>query len=304
MSRVFISTFDDPFVNLALEACLWGLWENGQRHLLLWQNRPCIVIGRFQNPWLECRMDILKQQDIPLVRRTSGGGAVYHDPGNLCFSFFNADWNRSKEVNLDFIIATLKTFGVRLRRNKRHDLLHPGSDDSPRKISGSAFRQKKDRALHHGTLLINSDLRALKTYLSPRPEAIASKALPSTPSPVANLSDINKSLTVARVRDELARNFSDHVTHINEGFIQQHESLYRKEYKKISDWKWRHGETPDFTQVLTRNHPGGTIKLKLEVSKGVIERVLPAEPSPVPITDTRQWEQSWVGRNYAEIALS
>ena len=298
MSTVFISTFDDPTVNLSLETCLMNLWQPQYRWLFLWQNRPCIVIGRFQNPWLECRMDILRKNNIPLVRRYSGGGCVYHDQGNLCFTFFNATWNRSKEENLDFVIASLKSLGIRLYRNHRHDLLHSTPDGLSYKISGSAFKQKKDRALHHGTLLIESDLNALKNLLSPPAQSITSKALPSTPSPVANLAHFNKKITVSRVRHELARSFSPHIRYLKKDFIRQNHSLYQKEYQKISHWQWRHGETPTFTQTVTKNFSNKKITFTLEVCKGVMAKIHPIEPSLLPDNDFRQLERSLLGRAY------
>ena len=301
MSRVFVSTFDDPFVNLALEACLLNLWQPGQRQLFLWGNRPCVVIGRFQNPWSECRMDLLERNNIPLVRRTSGGGSVYHDRGNLCFSFFNANWSRAKEENLDFIIATLKMLGIRLRRNRRHDLLHSGPNNFLKKVSGSAFRQKKDRSVHHGTLLVRSDLTTLKIYLSPHSGTITSRALPSTPSPVINLSDIKDDITVPQVREELARNFSGHITKLDKEFIRRHTLLYEKEYLKILGWKWRYGETPTFTQTLTRNFYGEPIRFKLKVHKGVIEKVSPAESPLSSIRSVETWQQNIVGKEYSRI---
>ena len=291
LHQVFISTFDNPFINLALEASLLHLWQPKRPWLFLWRNRPCIVIGRFQNPWLECRMDILSRNHIPLVRRTSGGGCVYHDHGNLCFSFFNHNWDQAKEKNLDFIITSLAELGIELERNQRHDLVHLSSDGSTKKVSGSAFKQKKDRCLHHGTLLVESDLNALKSYLSISTANITSRALPSTPSPVANLSDFKEGLTLTKVQNQLADSFSPNIAHLDQGFIKKHNSLYQKEYRKISDAKWRYGETPAFTQTLTK----GSVQLKLEVCKGVIEKV-----SSLSRGDTCSWEQTLVGQDYAK----
>ena len=303
MSKVFISTFDDPFVNLTLEACLLSLWRPGYRWLFLWQNRPSVIIGRFQNPWLECRMDILAQENIPLVRRYSGGGCVYHDQGNLCFSFFNAKWNQAKEKNLDFVITCLKKWGIRLYRNQRHDLLHATPAGLQYKISGSAFKQKKDRAVHHGTLLIQSDLTRLKTLLTPPATTITSCALPSTPSPVANLSDFNQALTIAKVLENIAHGFSSHIQYLTKDFIQQYQSIYQKEYQKISDWQWCYGETPTFTQVLTRNSPTGTMKFKMQVCKGIIKSVHPIGCSALP-PYARQIERTLIEKKYSGLGFA
>ena len=293
MARVFISPFDDPFVNLALEYSLLNLWQPEQRWIFLWQNRPCVVIGRFQNPWRECRMDFIAQRGIPLVRRSSGGGCVYHDQGNLCFSFFNTNWNQAKENNLDFIIESLEGIGISLHRNRRHDLCHIGMNGQPHKISGSAFKQKKDRAIHHGTLLVESDLDTLKHVLSPEPISITSKALSSTPSLVTNLAHIKKNCTVTSVRNQLAQSFSTHIQWLTEEFIQEHKTCYQKEYDRIVASSWRYGETPDFTHVLN----GSQGPLQLEVRKGIIEKVLWNDTLKGEST-----ENALVGRAYADVA--
>ena len=301
MAQVLMSTFDDPFVNLALEACLLKLWRPGKRWLFLWQNRPCVVIGRFQNPWLECRMDILARRRIPLVRRTSGGGCVYHDEGNLCFSFFGPCWNKGGGENLDFLISSLNKWGLSPRRNRRHDLLQDFPDGTWRKISGSAFKQKKDRAIHHGTLLVTSNLDALNTLLAPLPSTITTRALPSTPARVANISEINPGLTVSKVWEGVARDYSSHIRHLADDFIRQNSDIYQKEYSAISHWQWRYGETPRFTQTLDLPPPsphGEPLKFQLEVGNGVIRKIIPLGHPP-PLPHTRQIQNALIGKKYS-----
>lgn len=298
-SRVFISTFDDPFANLALESCLLSLRPTEEDWLYLWQNRPCVVLGRFQNPWIECNTSSLVKEGIPLVRRQSGGGTVYHDQGNLCFTFFHSHWSEKKRDNFNFIVNSLKKLDIDIYPNDRNDLICKGADGQHYKISGSAFKQKKDRAFHHGTLLVESDLVALKRYLHPSSKGIVSKAIPSNPSPVANLSDFKVGLTVERVCAELSNNFSSRIEYLDKDFIQKNASFYQKEYQKMSSWKWRYGETPRFTQSLEQDFPWGRLQVELTCYKGLIEKASLKGRLPWEKSLTKAWEKSLQNKEYS-----
>lgn len=142
--------------------------------LFLWRNKPTIIIGKHQNPWKECRVQLLEQDGVVLARRRSGGGCVYQDLGNSVFSFLNPISDFSKEdyktMNNEVLLAGLKKLGI-------HDAEATGRNDlcvGGRKVSGSAYKLslgKRDgsgrKALHHGTMLLNLDLTALERYLSP-----------------------------------------------------------------------------------------------------------------------------------------
>jgi len=195
---VIVSGQYDPLLNLAFESCLFDRFKEGDRPLLyLWVNDSSVFMGRFQNPWQECRLPLMKQHNIPLLRRNSGGGCVYHDSGNLNFTFITSKDTYSKTGNLDFLIdflASLET-PVTAVRNKRNDLVIPGTDgQADRKFSGSAYREKKNKAYHHGTLLINTDLEKLLSFLRPADSSIKTKATDSVRSRVVNLNELNSDL--------------------------------------------------------------------------------------------------------------
>jgi lipoate-protein ligase A len=194
--QVYISPSTDPYFNLALEDYLFRSVLNTQPILYLWQNANSIVIGRAQNPWTECDLDKMAQDDVKLVRRQSGGGAVYHDLGNLNFTFLNpknspnSNLNYNKQTNLQIIINALEQFDISAKFSGRNDILvYPEiSDPNGKKISGSAFRETKDKAFHHGTLLVNADLEKLGAYLTPPDKKLKSKGVKSVRSRVAILS--------------------------------------------------------------------------------------------------------------------
>ena len=172
----------NPYVNLAIEEYLF-LNEN-EDVFMLWQNEPTVVIGKNQSAYAEINMDFIRKNNIHIARRITGGGAVYHDLGNVNYSFITDKTSK----DLDFkiftspIINALTSLGVKTELSGRNDLLIDG-----RKFSGNAQSIKNDRVLHHGTLLFNSELDALSNALKVNPEKIKSKAIKSVHSRVTNL---------------------------------------------------------------------------------------------------------------------
>jgi len=150
--KVYESMSNDPFFNLATED--WLLREGDFSHtLFLWRNAPTIVIGRHQNPYKECLLQKMDEKGITLARRHSGGGAVYQDLGNSIFTFISPQNEFSKEKNSQIIINALATFNIKAEASGRNDILVDGL-----KVSGSAYKIQPPRALHHGTLLIDTNL--------------------------------------------------------------------------------------------------------------------------------------------------
>lgn len=226
--QIFQSLSTDPFVNLAIEQLLFETSPDGAKILFLYVNRPCVVIGRNQNPWLEANLDLLseKVQGRPvernrksrhefLLRRRSGGGAVYHDEGNLnyCVICPKPMFNRDKHAEM--VVRALKGVGaLQTRVNERHDIVLGRNDQIPTnvvqvdsddlespqlkmtpnslKISGSAYKLTGMRAMHHGTCLIDSrDLALLGSYLrSPLRPYIKARGVDSVRSPVGNVSSV------------------------------------------------------------------------------------------------------------------
>ncbi|MDR1374322.1 MAG: hypothetical protein LBJ24_05055 [Treponema sp.] len=200
--RVLRSASRCIYENLALEESIFSSLEEGEETLLLWRNRDCVVIGRYQNPYIECRLGELRRDGISLARRQSGGGTVWHDEGNLCFTFFGSGRSFSRRNNIELAAEALTGLGVPAEISPRLDILAGGC-----KISGSAFRESRGFSFHHGTILIRSNLEKLRAYLGGRGEPAACspegnggetspwntdgfghiKGIRSVPSPVRNI---------------------------------------------------------------------------------------------------------------------
>lgn len=183
---MFILTLDsnDPFFNLSAEE--YFLCEKDEDFFLLWQNKPCIVIGKNQNAADEINGDYVSTRSLPVVRRMTGGGAVYHDAGNLNFSFIqNGEPNRAALCRP--VIEVLRSLGVEAEISGRNDITVDG-----RKVSGTAMCSRGDRSLFHGTLLISADLEAMSEVLRADENKLMGHGVKSVRSRVANLSEYTK----------------------------------------------------------------------------------------------------------------
>lgn len=176
----------DPYLNLAIEEYLFEYLNDDI--FMLWQNEPTVVIGKNQNAFAEINMNYLKKNNIHIARRITGGGAVYHDLGNINYTFISSK-NKTNEIDFAYyttpIIDSLKKLGIEAKLSGRNDLLV-----EDKKFSGNAQHTKAGRVLHHGTLLFDSNLNVLTKVLNVDEEKIKSKAIKSTRSRVINLKEL------------------------------------------------------------------------------------------------------------------
>ena len=193
---IVVSPYRSVYENLAFEDLLFDSYGGQSHHLLLYIDEPTVVMGRFQNPWREMNLRLMKERGIPPARRVSGGGCVYHDTGNLNFSVFMPRADFSREGTVGAVIEVLAGLGIDARTNCRHDILVDGC-----KVSGSAYRLVKGKAYHHGTLLVNADLDTVGSLLVPSYDGIESSGTPSVASPVTNLSAYSPGVSVGRLID-------------------------------------------------------------------------------------------------------
>lgn len=268
--KVFLSDTFDPWFNLATEDYIFRDMDPTVPVLFLWRNQNTVVIGRFQNPWAECNLEKMEADGIKLARRQSGGGAVFHDLGNTNFTFMSGKNDYDKNRNNRIITQALKRFGVEAYPSGRNDILV-----NEKKISGSAFKETKDRAFHHGTLLINADLTKLANYLNPNPKKLESKGIQSVRARVENLSALNQQIThealSSAIIEEFFNEYGIHadVEKLNDAQLKTIPAL-NKYYEELKDWNWRFGETPQFSQRMDEKFSWGYIDVHLNAVKGVI----------------------------------
>lgn len=250
----------DPWKNLALEEFLVGDCSDGEGILYLWQNARTVVIGRNQNAWAECRLDLLEAEGGRLARRTSGGGAVYHDLGNMNYSFILPRKFYSMERQLGTVLRALGSLGIDAEFSGRNDLVISG-----RKFSGNAYQLTRFRALHHGTLLLSADLDMLSRYLNVDPEKLKSKGVSSVSSRVINLRDAAPALEIEVLQNAMEEAFLEEYGHEEavreEGFPDSGE--FRTLVEKHSSVEWRLGRSPKCEVCVSRRFSWGGVELRL-----------------------------------------
>jgi lipoate-protein ligase A len=265
--RLVRSASFDPWFNLSFEEHLLKNAREGEVTLFLWQNDNTVVIGRNQNPWRECRFTELEKDGGKLARRLSGGGAVYHDRGNLNFTFVAKENLFEISRHLEVIIGAVKLHGIKAEFSGRNDILAEG-----RKFSGNAFCSDGGNCYHHGTLLVSSDMKKLGKYLQVSKEKIASKGIESVEARVANLSSLEPSIDVDGLISSLEKSFETvYGGRITERATADKElAAMDKLYEKYSSWDWRYGETPNFEINLYNRFRWGDLDINLNLKEGSI----------------------------------
>lgn len=263
-----VSKSTDCYFNLALEEHFLRDFEDDV--FMLWQNDNTIVVGKNQNTLAEINVDYVKKKGIRVVRRITGGGAVYHDMGNINFTYIvkhDGEWERNFERFAVPIINALGKIGVKAEVSGRNDIIAGG-----RKISGNAQTVLNGRLLHHGTLLFDVDMTVLKQALAPDKEKIQSKGIKSVASRVANLNELaGRKIDAEELIDlihEEVKSLDDVVDYkISDADIKTAEELADKKYRT---WEWNFGYSPKYTFTKSKRFPSGNIKVYLLVKDGKI----------------------------------
>lgn len=254
----------DPFFNLSAEEYL--LREKSEDFFLLWKNKPCIVIGKNQVAADEINPDYVSARSLPVVRRMTGGGAVYHDTGNLNFSFIqNGEPNRAKLCRP--IIKVLRSLGVEAELSGRNDITVDG-----RKVSGTAMCSRGGRSLFHGTLLINSDLDALSKALRADENKLMGHGVKSVRSRVANLSEYTEEVSPDIIGAMLAEYMTERGGEIYELGESDIEAIEKLRDSKYSTDEWNCG-AERFSKAERSRLSCGTVYIKKETACGRIEDI-------------------------------
>lgn len=256
----------DAHENLARDELLLEELHPGEVILYLYVNAPAVILGRNQNPYAECDLNRLDADGVRLVRRISGGGAVYHDTGNLNFSFIASGERYNEDRQLGVVLAALKSLGIEAERTGRNDLSVAG-----RKFSGNAFAGKGNNRQHHGTLLIDPEPEAFARYLTPSPMKLRSKGISSVRARICSLNEIVPGLTVDETADALKRAFRAEYGDTSE-FPFPESRLRRLDelIAKQRSWEWRFGETPSFDWETDLSLPQANVRVCIAASGGIV----------------------------------
>lgn len=262
--------------NLALEEYVLRRKLGTDDALLFYVNRPAIIIGRNQNTIEEIDPDVVAERGITVVRRVSGGGAVYHDLGNLNFSFMTRDvsgrFNRYDKFNGP-VVEVLHSLGVPAEIGGRNDILVQG-----RKISGNAQFASSDRMFSHGTLLLDSDLDHITAALRPRPGKVESKGMKSIRSRVANISEfLANPIDVSELRELILEGIFGTRDRTRIPTIPlddaDHAAIQELLDKKYRTWEWNYGQNPPSNIERAHRFPAGEMDVRLYIDEGRIASI-------------------------------
>ncbi len=263
--KFIVSDQTNPYWNIAVENYLLSLPETEVVTLYLWKNRRTVVIGQNQNPFSECNVEALEADGGYLMRRRTGGGAVYHDDGNINFSFVvpKALYDQTRQFRV--IQRAVADFGIVAELSGRNDILTEG-----RKFSGNAFSKGKYQDLHHGTLLIKGNMEDLQRYLKPKPAKLQKHGVASVRSRVVNLSELNAEITSDSIIPHLRSAFESEYSEKSE-YSEFSEIIKRPEvralYEEFASDEWRYGRWRTFTAQRTAQFDWGGVELSLTVDQ-------------------------------------
>lgn len=262
----------DPHFNLALEEYALKYMSPEEDYIILWQNSPSVIIGCNQNTAEEINARYIKDNNINVVRRLSGGGAVYHDLGNLNFTFVVGS---DKDVASNFrkftepVINALQKLGVNAEFSGRNDITIDG-----KKFSGNAQYYYRNRLFHHGTLLFNSDLSVVQEALNVKQDKIESKGVKSVRSRVTNIYPyLEDKVSIEEFKDTLLKFMMEDENYREKEYILTEEDLSAIRSlmeKRYLNWEWNYGQSPAFEVEKGRRFEGGRLELKFNVEKGKI----------------------------------
>ena len=260
---IYISRWLDPYLNMAVEKYLTVNASPDECVMYLWCNARTVVIGRNQNCWGECNVSVLEADGGRLARRLSGGGAVYHDEGNLNFTFAASAENYDVARQCSVIAEAVSEFGLRAEVSGRNDILVDGA-----KFSGNAFWKFGQNHYHHGTILIKTDTEAMSRYLNVDPDKLKAKGVASVRSRVVNLGELSDGINVDSMTAALCRAFGE--VYGLEAVLKPMPDLAALESMRaeFASAEWKYNMTPRFSHSIKGRFSWGGVTLELEVREG------------------------------------
>lgn len=261
----------DPRYNLAFEEYVFNSVLPDQTVLLLWRNSPSVIIGRFQNTYNEINMQFIEEKGINVVRRMTGGGAVYHDLGNLNYSFISQE--HDKRIDFKRFMLPVKTalekMGIAAELSGRNDLLVDG-----KKISGNAQLNRNGRVLHHGTLLFDVNLEDMVQALNVDIAKMVSKGVQSIRSRVTNIREqLHEKIDIQSFQTELLKSlFNNTKPEIYELSEKDRLAIRKIAEDKYSSWDWNFGKSPAFGVQKKGRFDFGSVEFNFDVQNGIIQQ--------------------------------
>ena len=266
---LYVSTSGDGWRNLAVDEYFLDTLGPDDMMLYFYVNKNAVIIGQGQNPWAECRLAEMDRDGVQLVRRITGGGAVFHDEGNLNFSFIAGEGRYDLERQLGLILDAVRALGIPCEFSGRNDLLADG-----RKFSGNAFCKRGAIRQHHGTLLISADMTRLQNYLNVDPRKLKPKGVKSVKSRVCNLNEFVPELRRDDMLEALKRAYAAEYGDYTELQTSQlDEAAIAPYYEKQKSDAWRLGVTPRFDLEIENRFSWGGLQMLLTLRHGEVSDI-------------------------------
>ena len=263
---IYSAPTGDGWLNLARDGCFLENNKKGDVILYFYVNKNAVIIGRNQNAWKECSIANMDADGVQLVRRHSGGGAVFHDNGNLNFSFITDEKHYDLNRQMRVILNAVSKLGLKAELSGRNDITVDG-----KKFSGNAFSLAKGNRSHHGTMLVNADLTKLSNYLCVSKEKMRSKGIDSVRARVCNLCELSSGLTVEAMRRLVIESFIEEYGAASE-YVFDGTALAEVEERRerLASWEGRFGKTPQFDFETDKRFSFGDTQIYFNLRDGVI----------------------------------
>lgn len=290
----------DPTYNLAFEEYVLTNCREGNL-LILWQNASSVIIGRNQNTAEEINQGFIDRHGIQVVRRNTGGGAVYHDLGNLNYSFITDADDLDKntlQLFLDPVVEALNSLGLDACCSGRNDILVSG-----KKVSGTAQQLLKGRILHHGTLLFDADADMISGALNPDPTKFQSKSIKSVRSRVGNIRrELSQDMTLAEFWAYLKNRLTGENVKPMTLSPEALSAVTELQHTKYATWEWNYGKSPKCEIRNKQRWDGGLLDIQLSTAGGTVTQIH-IFGDFLALSPIRQLEEALVGCAYRRDAL-
>lgn len=263
---IYSAPTGDGWLNLARDGYFLENNKKGDVILYFYVNKNAVIIGRNQNAWKECSIANMDADGVQLVRRHSGGGAVFHDNGNLNFSFITDEKHYDLNRQMRVILNAVSKLDLKAELSGRNDITVDG-----KKFSGNAFSLAKGNRSHHGTILVNADLTKLSNYLCVSKEKMRSKGIDSVRARVCNICELSSGLTVEAMRRLVIESFIEEYGAASE-YVFDGTALAEVEERRerLASWEWRFGKTPQFDFETDKRFSFGDTQIYFNLRDGVI----------------------------------